>query len=274
MHFHDAVANDNCRENSTLTIDPKARFSRRALYYSKFRPRYPEAIRGFMELELGLTRESIVADVGSGTGILSELFLKQGNTVFAVEPNQEMRITAERLLSKYSNFRSVEGSAEDTTLPSASVDFVMAGQAFHWFNPIQAKVEFARILKPKGWVLLIWNVRQVSTRFMQEYEALLNEFASRHAFTSRTTKERIGSEGLRNFLGQYNEKRFENSQVFDFEGLKGRLLSASYVPLPGEEGYDGMLAELRRIFNSYRKNGAVIFEYETEVYYSQLYEQT
>ena len=257
-----------------MTIDPKARFSRRAVYYSKFRPRYPEAIHRFMELELGLTRESIVADVGSGTGILSELFLKQGNTVFAVEPNQEMRITAERLLSKYSNFRSVEGSAEDTTLPSASVDFVMAGQAFHWFNPIQSKVEFARILKPKGWVLLIWNVRQVSTRFMQEYEALLNEFASRHAFTSRTTTERIGSEGLRNFLGQYNEKRFENSQVFDFEGLKGRLLSASYVPLPGEEGYDGMLAELRRIFNSYRKNGTVTFEYETEVYYSQLYEQT
>ena len=251
--------------------DPKTRFSRRAEYYAKNRPRYPEDIIQFMKDELGFREGSIVADVGSGTGILSELFLKNGNTVFAVEPNREMRTTAEELLAKYSKFRSVSGSAEETTLAPASVDFVTAAQAFHWFDPIKTKIEFSRILKPQGWVLLIWNVRKVSSPLMRKYESLVREYANASSSRTRgTAKERVGEEGLRNFLGQYREKQFRNSQVLDFERLKGRLLSASYAPLPGEQRYDSMLTELRRTFDSYQEEGVVHFEYETEVYYAQL----
>lgn len=253
----------------TLQEDPKTRFSKRAEYYSKYRPKYPEDIIQFMEKELGLSESSVIADVGSGTGILSELFLRHGNTVFAVEPNREMRTAAEELLVKYPNLRSIQGTAEETTLPAASVDFVTAAQAFHWFDPVKAKVEFSRILRPNGWVLLIWNVREVSTPLMREYESLVNEYANR-SYARRTAKERVGEEGLRNFLGQYGEKRFGNSQVLDFEGLKGRLLSSSYVPLQGEERHDLMLAELHRIFDSYQDEGMVHFDYETEVYYAQL----
>ncbi|HUO41847.1 MAG TPA: class I SAM-dependent methyltransferase [Methylomirabilota bacterium] len=249
--------------------DPRVRFSKRAVYYWKYRPRYPEALHRFVEQELGLVGGSIIADVGSGTGILSELFVKRGYTVFAIEPNREMRSTAEELLRNHSNFKSIDATAENTTLPSASVDFITAGQAFHWFDPIKAKFEFLRILEPGGWVLLIWNVRKLSTGLMSEYDTLVNEFADRQ-FAYRTTKDRIGEAGLRSFLGQYREKRFENRQVFDLEGLQGRLLSSSYVPLPGEERFEAMIVELRRIFNSFQKEGLVHFDYETEVYYSQL----
>ena len=222
-----------------------------------------------MEQELGLVGESIIADVGSGTGILSELFAKHGSTVFAIEPNREMRSTAEELLRNHSNFKSIDATAENTTLPSASVDFITAGQAFHWFDLVKARVEFSRILKREGWVLLIWNVRKVSSGLMREYDTLVNEFGNRQ-IARRTAKDRIGDVGLRRFLGQYREKRFENSQVFDFQGLQGRLLSSSYVPLPGEERFDAMIAELTRIFNSFQEDGLVHFDYETEVYYSHL----
>lgn len=248
--------------------DPKVRFSKRAIYYWKYRPPYPVALRQFIEQDLGLVRESIVADVGSGTGILSELFANHGSTVFAIEPNSEMRSIAEELLTKYPNFKSIEATAEDTSLPSASVDFITAGQAFHWFDPIKTKLEFSRILKPEGWVLLIWNVRKLSTGLMREYDTLVSEFANRQ-IAFRSTKDRIGETGLHQFLGRYKEKQFENHQVFDFEGLQGRLLSSSYVPLPGEERYAAMIAELRRIFDSSQRDGFVQFDYETEVYYSQ-----
>jgi ubiquinone/menaquinone biosynthesis C-methylase UbiE len=221
-----------------------------------------------MQQELGLRSESIIADVGSGTGILSELFLTHGNIVFAIEPNREMRLTAEQLLAKHSNFKSIQGTAEATTLPSASVDFITAGQAFHWFDPIKTKDEFSRILRPSGWTLLIWNVRKVSTSLMNDYQALLDEFANRQ-FVRRTAKDGIGAEGLHKFLGDYSEKRFENHQVLDFQSLSGRLLSSSYVPLPGQEGYEAMITGLRRIFDAHETGGVINFDYETEVYYSQ-----
>ena len=249
--------------------DPKNRFSNRATYYAKSRPRYPEAILNFMENELGLTKVSVVADIGSGTGILSELFLKHGNSVFGVEPNMEMRKAAEGLLAAYPKFKSKNGTAESTTLPAFSMDFVTAGQSFHWFDPPKAREEFLRVIKPEGWVLLIWNTRKNSPGFMEAYERLVSEHAVRPHFR-RTAKDRVGEQELSNFLGNYKTKIFSNSQVLDFEGLEGRLLSSSYVPLPGEPAYSSMLETLRKLFNSYQEDGAVRLEYDTETYYAQL----
>ena len=249
--------------------DSKNRFSNRAAYYAKSRPRYPETILNFMENELGLTQASVVADIGSGTGILSELFLKHGNSVSGVEPNGEMRKTAEELLAAYPNFKSTNGTAEATTLPAASVDFVTAAQSFHWFDPPKAREEFLRIMKPQGWVLLIWNTRKNSPGFMEAYEQLVSKYAVRPRFR-RTAKDKVGEEGLTKFLGKYKTEIFSNGQVLDFEGLSGRLLSSSYVPLPGESGYSSMLDSLRKLFVSYQEGGAVHLEYDTETYYAQL----
>jgi len=249
--------------------DSKNRFSNRATYYANSRPRYPEALLNFMENELSLTKASVVADIGSGTGILSGLFLKHGNSVFGIEPNREMRKTAEEILAAYRNFKSKNGTAEATTLPAASVDFITAAQSFHWFDPTKAREEFLRIMKPQGWVLLIWNTRKNSRGFMEAYEQLVSEYVVRPRFR-RTAKDKVGEQGLTNFLGKYKTKTFSNSQVLDFDGLSGRLLSSSYVPLPGESGYSSMLDGLRKLFDSYQEGGAVLLEYDTETYYAQL----
>jgi len=159
--------------------DPTRRFSSRVESYIRYRPRYPQPIIALLERECGLTPASVVADVGSGTGILSELFLAKGNRVFGVEPNPEMREAGQRLLAGYPGFISVDGRAEATTLPHASVDLVTAGQAFHWFDRPSARAEFARILKPGGWIMLIWNKRRkLGTPVAVAYETLLLRYGT------------------------------------------------------------------------------------------------
>lgn len=215
-----------------------------------------------------MTKDSIIADIGSGTGKLSELFLKAGCEVFGVEPNKEMREAGERM--DFENFTSIDGTAEATTLPAHSVDFITAGQAFHWFDHAQCRAEFARILKPGGWTVIIWNDRRADTTpFLADYEKLLEQFGTDYAQACHRRTDK--PEAIRAFFG--NEPRFKNFpnvQQFDFEGLRGRLLSSSYAPEAGQPKHEEMLAALKRIFDARQKNGQVAFEYETHVYYGHL----
>jgi ubiquinone/menaquinone biosynthesis C-methylase UbiE len=230
---------------------PSRRFSSRVENYIKYRPGYPSAVIDTLASECGLTEKSIVADIGSGTGILSELFLKHGNPVFGVEPNREMREASERLLKQHPNFTSVNGTAEATTLANGSVDFITAGQAFHWFDRNQARREFARILKPNGWVVLIWNDRQTdASSFLREYEELLQKYGTDY---QQVNHRNIDTEAITAFFAPqlFTRREFENQQVFDMEGLTGRLLSSSYAPEPGHPNHQPMLEALRAVFLGY-----------------------
>ena len=250
-------------------MDTVKRFSSRAENYARYRPSYPASVSDVLQSDCGLKETSIVADVGSGTGILSELFLKNGNTVFGVEPNAEMRLSAERLLQGFRNFVSVAATAEATTLESAGIDFITAGQAFHWFDREKARREFARILKPGGWVVLIWNERRLdSTPFLREYENLLLRYGTDYA---KVRHENVSGEIAQFFAPEtFQLKNFENVQHFDFESLKGRTRSASYTPEPDDPNFEPMFAKLEELFNAHKLDGMVTFEYETRVYYGHL----
>jgi SAM-dependent methyltransferase len=250
-------------------LDPTKRFSNRVEDYIKYRPSYPPDVIGLLEVECGLTPASVIADVGSGTGILSELFLKHGNRVFGVEPNREMRAAGDKLLAKYSNFSSIDGAAEATTMVNTSVDFITAGQAFHWFDRQRSRAEFERILKPGGWVVLIWNGFRVETSPLNNaYQQLVLKYGTDY---QEVRREIIGCD-VESFYtpGVCQVARFEFQQPFDFEGLKGRLLSSSYAPEPDHPHYQPMLRKLREIFDANQKDGKIIFHYETELYYGQL----
>lgn len=248
---------------------PTERFSNRVANYVKFRPHYPAGVLECLVRRCGLDARSIIADIGSGTGILSELFLRNGNPVFGVEPNREMREAGERLLREYPRFTSVVGSAESTTLPAAAVDFVTAGQAFHWFDRDAARAEFQRIVKPNGWVVLVWNERdEVTTPFARAYESLLNTFGT--DYTAVTHRNIEPSMLAQFFSTDFGVESMPNAQHFDYAALEGRLLSSSFVPAPAEPGYEEMLAELRRVFDRYAVDGGVAFEYETRVYFGRL----
>ncbi|HEY0321520.1 MAG TPA: class I SAM-dependent methyltransferase [Pyrinomonadaceae bacterium] len=250
--------------------NPTERFSSRVENYIKYRPGYPPEIIELLKEECGLTASSRIADVGSGTGILSEMFLKNGHKVYGIEPNREMREAGERLLHPYSNFKSIEGVAEATGLEDGSVDFVTAGQAFHWFDRKGARLEFLRILKPEGWTVLIWNERRTDTTpFLIAYEKMLIEYGTDYEAVNHTKiDERVVAE----FFSpeSFRLKIYQNRQGFDFESLKGRLLSSSYTPEEGHPNYTPMLEELERIFQAHAESGEVSFDYETKVYYGQL----
>ncbi len=247
--------------------DPKKRFSSRVENYIKYRPSYPQEIIDFLKEKEILSNTSIIADIGSGTGILSKLFLKEGNLVYGVEPNVDMRNAGKQFLTKFSNFISINGSAENTTLDDNSINIITAGQAFHWFNLENAKLEFQRILKPKGWVILIWNRRKKHTNeFLIEYEKFLLKYGTDYKTIEKSKLD------FDKFFGdkEYKTARFDNYQIFDYEGLEGRLLSTSYIPLDDHPEYDNMLLDLRQLFEKYQKKGRLKFEYITEVIYGYL----
>jgi SAM-dependent methyltransferase len=251
--------------------DSKQRFSSRVDAYIKYRPGYPPGVIETLQNECGLTPASVIADIGSGTGLLSLLFLRLGCRVYSIEPNAEMRGAGERLLADFPNFHSRDGSAEATGLGDASVDFATAGQAFHWFDPPRAREEFRRILKPGGWVVLVWNERRLdSTPFLREYEALLQQYGTDYNQINHRNVEENPETIPAFFGGPYKIARFDNVQVFDFAGVRGRLESSSYVPEKDHPNYQPMLAELRRIFDSHEKNGTVDVEYDTRLFFGQL----
>jgi SAM-dependent methyltransferase len=250
--------------------DAKQRFSNRVADYVRYRPRYPLALLDLLAKECGLRPDHIIADIGSGSGLLSKLFLDYGTRVYGVEPNAEMRVGGEEFLRSYANFTSINGSAEATTLANASVDFITVGQAFHWFDVSSAQREFRRILKDGAWAVVVWQDRRMEeTPFAQEYEAILVRFGIDYKSVKDTYPE---TEKMRNFFapGTFRARDLPNHQDFDWEGLGGRLRSSSYAPTEGHANYAPMMSELRKVFDKYQRDGSVRMEYFARVYFGKL----
>lgn len=248
-------------------MDPTRRFTDRVDRYVRFRPGYPPGVFDRLERTAGLGPGRVVADVGSGTGIFSALLLERGAAVMAVEPNHAMREAAERQLGRHPRFRSVAGSAEATGLPAASIDLVTVAQAFHWFDPGRFRAECTRILKDgSGPVALVWNDRRTAaTPFLTAYEELLRRRGTDYL---AVRSENVGPEVFQAFFdgGAFDVTLFESSQVFDWEGLLGRVLSSSYLPTEGTPGHHELIRELRELYEKHASDGRVVFAYDTRVY--------
>jgi SAM-dependent methyltransferase len=275
--------------------DAKSRFSSRVADYVRYRPGYPSALIDLLRDECGLLPAHHIADIGSGTGLLSKLFVQNGNRVYGVEPNAEMRAAGDEFLAAYQDFISFNGTAEATGLADACVDFVTAAQAFHWFDPVAARREFQRILKPHGWVVVLWNDRDLDrTPFGRDYEDLLVKFSTDYTrvkdaypdtrdmhgffggasspsgvaclFTQSAGEGQTGSSPRANF----QRRALPNFQEFDFDALCGRLRSSSYAPQPGHPDFEPMMAALRRLFDANQRNGVVRMNYTTQIYFGRL----
>jgi SAM-dependent methyltransferase len=253
-----------------MPSDPTTRFSDRVQHYVRSRPNYPAAFYDFLDHDLNLPKPATIADVGSGTGISARPLLERGHTVLALEPNAPMRAAAEQLLGHHPDFHSLAATAEATTLPAASVDLVLAAQAFHWFDRAKARAEFARILRPGGQVVLVWNERELDTTpFLRAYEQLLHTHATDYG---QVRHENIDHAILAAFFAPtpFQTREFANAQTFDYEGLESRLLSSSYTPAADSPRRAPMLAELRRVFDRNAEGGRVTFAYITRAHFGRL----
>jgi len=248
---------------------PTERFSNRVDDYEKYRPSYPKDVMHVLSREAKLKPGAVVADVGSGTGIFTELLLDHGNTVYAVEPNEPMRLAAEHRLHRRANFISVNGTAEATTLADKSVDAVVCAQAFHWFDHKKTLAEFKRITRRGGFVALIWNARiPTSSPMNADYERVVHTFGTDFA---RAGKELVSTAHLHELLGRSMKLcTLHNEQALDWPGLRGRIQSASYMPMPGQARFDEMIAALRQAFDAHQQDGVVRLIYDTRVYLARL----
>jgi len=246
--------------------DPKARFSDRVEDYVRHRPDYPAALLDWLRREHGVTPDWRVADIGAGTGISTKMFLDAGHAVVAVEPNAAMRAAATRWLGGDVRFSAVGGSAEATGLRTASVDLVSAAQAFHWFDPLSVRTEWARILRPGGLIAIYWNTRRLGgTPFLAGYERILLE----HGMDYVSVAERYADDArmIAWFgAGFRGSASFAHAQRLGFDAIVGRTLSSSYAPRVDQPGNAAMLAALRALFDSTQSDDHVSMDYDTRIF--------
>jgi len=241
--------------------DNTKRFSDRVDNYKKYRPSYPKELINYINEHFQTLKLDVIADIGSGTGKFTELLLPICNKVIAIEPNNEMRVSAENNLCKYKNYQSISGTAEDTKLPDNSIDLITVAQAFHWFDLDKTKNEFQRIIRKNGKVLIIANMRIFNTPFLEAYENALNELIFEY---KEVNHYRITSDVINNFFtSDYEKKIFSYSQTFDWEGLIGRLCSSSYTPKIDTEEYKKLENRIKEIYEKYSENGTIMFNYES-----------
>lgn len=257
--------------SNNASTAPTARFTDRVENYVKARPGYPPEIVSLLERRCGLTKTSTLVDVGCGTGLLAKMFCEFGCRVIGVEPNAAMRDAGQRYLAPYRNFEMLVGQAESIPLPAASVDFITAGQAFHWFDLDRTRAEFMRILRPHGWVVLVWNDREFTgSKFAEEYENLLVRFGIDYADVHQRGKATVAS--FESFFGNpaFSRESYPNLQQLDYEQFIARVLSASYMPGPGHANHPAMMREVDRIFHENQNNDVVSMKYTTSVIYGHV----
>ena len=237
--------------------DHAQRFTGRVADYEKYRLRYSAAVLDVLKERCGLTTSSIVADVGAGTGMLAELFLENGNRVIAVEPNAEMRAACERLRERYSGLSVVAAAAEATTLADASIDFVSVGRAWHWFDRNRAVVEFRRILRPGGWLVLVTNRRSKDgSAEAKEYEEILMEFGT--DYRELQSEYRVYDDMAPVFpAGVVVRETIRGEQMLTLEEFLGQTQSSSVAPMPGDAKYASMQRALRDFFQRFQRDGVL-----------------
>ncbi|MEM0996032.1 MAG: class I SAM-dependent methyltransferase [Bacteroidota bacterium] len=246
-------------------LDPTQRFSDRVADYLRYRPSYPSALLDHLQEQTALAPDSRIADIGSGTGKLTELLIARGWDVYAVEPNRPMQMAAEALLKQSPNFHSIPGTAAATTLPARTIDLITVAQAFHWFDPAAFRSEAQRILQPSGQAAIIYNSRRLTPGFMLRYHELMVEQIPGYHYTRKHEDVR---QALVHFFGHehFTEATFPYHQTFDWPGLEGRLRSASYCPKPDHPGYSPLMAQLRQLFDSFAIEGHITYTMDNVVY--------
>lgn len=250
--------------------DSTVRFSDRVEAYLAGRPRYPATLVTHLEAVGALPARGDVADIGVGTGLSAEPFLAAGHRVIGVEPNAPMRAAGAEYLARFRAYDARDGTAEATGLAPASFDLIVAGQAFHWFDPAGFRMESLRVLRPGGWAALIWNDRDLAgTPFLAGYEALLVEYGNDYPAIRYRHQ---GTDAIPVYFGGRAPQpaEFRHARSMDWSAIAALAGSASYLPAAGKPRHDELMAALRGLFDAQSTGGAIEMRYTCRVHAARL----
>ena len=241
-------------------------FTGKADIYSKYRPSYPSELIDYLLGSNSINENSVIVEIGSGTGILTRQFLEKGLSVLAIEPNQDMRLHAEQSLKQFDQFISLNATAEHTTLEDKCADLIIAAQAFHWFDKEKFKKECKRILKEDAKVSLIWNSRDSSSSLVSENEQICRKYCPKfYGFSGGIGEDQeVFTDFYRN--GKFKFVTFQNDLILNYEEFLGRNLSASYSPLKTDKEYTDFVSAITELFEKYSNQGRIVLPTITRSY--------
>ena len=247
-------------------MDTSKLFDGYAKDYAAGRPDYAMELIECMYGKHGISKDSVIADIGSGTGKFARHLIERGSEVFCVEPNDDMRQTAERELSEFPNFHSVKGDAEMSGLPDQSVDFITTAQAFHWFNVERFREECRRILRPGGKVFLIWNMRDESELLNSEMRGIYEKYCPDfRGFNGGIKKD---DERIKAFFKNgYEYISFDHPLFLDRDTFIARSLSGSYSLKEGDKDFGVYMSEIKAVFEKNCVNGMALIANQSVAYF-------
>ncbi|WP_407310091.1 class I SAM-dependent methyltransferase [Desulfosporosinus sp. SB140] len=251
-------------------MNSKEKFSNKVSDYVKYRPSYPKELIDYLINQVGFSQNTVIADIGAGTGKLTKLLADNVKFVYAVEPNDNMRSACNAYCKEYNNVAAIDGSAEDTGLHNHSIDFVTVAQAFHWFDRNKSRIEFQRILKPKGKVVLVWNSKVTENALIKENDEFFRRVCP--DFKGFSGGINIAPQAFADFFkhGLCEHRLFGNDSLLKLEEYVGGSLSSSYAPSESDENYEEFIAGLKRLFEKYSSNGKILLPNKTHVYIGEI----
>ncbi len=234
-----------------------------AAIYDRHRPRYPPAI--FERMLAGLPSPADVADVGCGTGISARALAEHSARVVGIDPGEDMLTRARERCATWPTIRFQRGTAEATGLDDASMDLVLAAQAFHWFDHDKALREFHRVLRPGGRCAMLWNLRVNDGGFTDRYNRIVVSAAEHLDPSARSGRDVLAEPLHRSQLFRDVEViTVPSPQTLDEAGIVGRATSASYFPREEPER-SSRLAALRDAFAEHATNGFVTLRQDAQL---------
>ena len=249
------------------------KFSGKAQHYDVGRPSYAPELIDLFYSHYHLTPQSVIADIGSGTGKFTEQLLKKGSYVYAVEPNEDMRTVAATKLHQYNRVKIINGSDAATTLADESVDGITVAQAFHWFDPTAFKSECRRILKKDGTVFLIWNMRDEDAPINEETYTIFKQYCPNfYGFSGGVQKDNRAISAF--FNEQYVVEKRPNPLYYSKETFLQRCLSASYALKEEDANYEEFINALGRLFETFAVDGVVEVPNDSVAYIGKLFDIT
>lgn len=247
-------------------------FDNKAVLYAANRPSYSPHVLKYLQKDLGLAPTALGADIGCGTGQLTKILAGYFNLLYAVEPNESMMAECQKCLCGCKNVHYIHRCAESTGIIDHTLDYITVAQAFHLFHNTETLQELKRILKPNGYLIIIYNMKNHSSNLFLKNEEVLLKYCPlyKRNFHSMEFKTESFADCFTEDSYQYRQFSNDNTEYLDCDTFINRTLSASYAIPIENPSFPVFVKELEKVFTKFSVNQKIKMELSTVIYSGHL----